>query len=143
MLSSSGNVTDAARRSCISRREWYKVRKEDPYFAADWDEAVEEYTDHLEAEADRRAVEGVTRQIYFDNKGEVIGETRNYSDTLMIFRLKGLRPEMYKERSANELSGPGGGPLVVANLTDEELDARILELSEKLNEFRNQPGEAE
>jgi hypothetical protein len=59
--------------------------------------------DTLEAEADRRAAEGTLRPVFY--KGEQCGEIREYSDTLLIFRLKALRPEKYRERSNVAVSG--------------------------------------
>lgn len=39
-------------------------------------------------------------------------ETR-YSDTLLIFLLKGARPEKYKDRQSHEHTGSGGGPIAI------------------------------
>ena len=51
----------------------------------------------LEAEADRRAVEGVVKPLFY--KGQRLPvEVREYSDVLLMFRLKALRPEQYRER---------------------------------------------
>jgi hypothetical protein len=42
-----------------------------------------------------------------------VGFIQEYSDTLLIFLLKGLRPEKYRERF--EHSGPGkGGAILVS-----------------------------
>ena len=56
----------------------------------------------------RRAVEGVEEPVGW-YKGEAGGVVRKYSDTLLIFLLKGRKPEMYRERY--EHSGPGGRPV--------------------------------
>ncbi len=64
----------------------------------------------LEAEADRRAMQGVTRGIFF--KGLRVADEKEYSDTLLIFRLKGLAPEKYHDR--HEVGGLGGGPIPIA-----------------------------
>ena len=53
--------------------------------------------DVLEAEACRRAVEGVEKPVGW-YKGEPGGYVREYSDILTIFLLKGLRPEKYRDR---------------------------------------------
>jgi hypothetical protein len=53
--------------------------------------------DILEAEAHRRAVEGVEKPVGW-YKGRPGGYVREYSDVLLIFLLKGLRPEKYKDR---------------------------------------------
>jgi hypothetical protein len=39
-----------------------------------------------------------------------------------------------KPKRQIELSGPGGGPLDINNMTNAELDQRIAELTEKLKE---------
>jgi hypothetical protein len=49
---------------------------------------------HLPA-AIRRAYEGVERPVTVAGKRELV---REYSDTLLIFLLKGLRPAKYRER---------------------------------------------
>ncbi len=53
--------------------------------------AKEEVADLLEAEAWRRAVEGVEKPVGW-YKGKPGGYVREYSDTLLIFPLRGLRP---------------------------------------------------
>ncbi len=53
--------------------------------------------DVLEAEAHRRAVEGVEEPVGW-YKGVAGGTVRRYSDVLLIFTLKGLLPDIYRER---------------------------------------------
>lgn len=108
-LTSSGNVSAAAREAGISRRAAYDRRDDDPAFAAAWSDALEEATDALEEEARRRAVEGTEKPLLY--KGEVVGYIQEYSDTLMTLLLKAHRPEKYRERKGVEVSGPGGGPI--------------------------------
>jgi hypothetical protein len=63
--------------------------------------AKEQATETLEAEARRRAVHG-TRKVrtFYDKEGGVRGKEVEiqYSDTLLIFLLKGVAPEKYRER---------------------------------------------
>jgi hypothetical protein len=59
--------------------------------------AKEMAADRLEEEAWRRAVDGVEEPVGF-YRGEPGAYVRRYSDTLLIFLLKGLRPEKYRER---------------------------------------------
>jgi hypothetical protein len=109
-----GNVTLAARSIGLSRQALYQAREGDPEFAAAWEDAVESYADLLEAECDRRAVLGVQRPVLY--RGEVVDvDYREYSDSLLMFRLKALRPEKYRER--HDHTGKGGGPLVI-NMVD-------------------------
>ena len=85
ILADGSSVTAAAEGIGVSRAALYKAREGDPDFAAAWDEAIESGTDALEDEAVKRA--------------------KNSSDTLLIFLLKGRRPEKFKERFAAEHSG--------------------------------------
>lgn len=68
----------------------------------------------LESEATRRAVKGVEEPVFY--QGEKCGEVQKYSDTLLIFLLKAARPEKYRERVSQELTGAGGGPITMATL---------------------------
>jgi len=91
-----GNVSRACAAISLTRSRAYEWRTADPLFAAAWDEAVELGTDELEEEARRRAFSGVDEPVFY--QGEVCGEVRKYSDTLLIFLLKGRRPDKYRER---------------------------------------------
>lgn len=96
VLGTGLSVSDAARQTGWARSSVYHYRQTDEEFGAAWDEAIEEGADVLEDEARRRAVEGCEERVYY--QGKVIGTKRNYSDTLLIFLLKGRRPEKYRER---------------------------------------------
>lgn len=100
LLKNTGNVTQACRALGISRKGIYQHRESDPSFALAWDEAVDEAVDLLEQEARRRAVDGVTREkgIYFQGVQVATEIITEYSDTLLIFLLRGHRPEKYRER---------------------------------------------
>lgn len=91
-----GNVSKACQAVKISRGCAYDHRKNDADFAALWEEAVEIGMDELESEARRRAFKGTKKPVY--QKGQCVGYIQEYSDTLMIFLLKGGRPEKYRER---------------------------------------------
>ena len=104
-LRETGNVTESCARAGIGVRESiYKARNADESFAAAWDAALEVYVEKLEKEADRRAVEGC-RKLKFDKNGKALidpdtnqlYEEREYSDTLLIFRLKALKPKVYRD----------------------------------------------
>jgi hypothetical protein len=91
-----GNVSRACAAIHLTRTRVYEWRAADPLFAIAWDEAVEFGTDDLEEEARRRALEGVDEPVFY--QGEECGVIRKYSDTLLIFLLKGRRPDRYRER---------------------------------------------
>jgi hypothetical protein len=140
-LASTGNVTVAAQMAEVTRTHVYEWRKTDGAFARAWDDAIDQAADLLEAEARRRAYEGVQR-LKFD-RGNVItipligadgkpviqdGEPvmvpyieHEYSDTLLIFLLKGARPETYRERTDVRHSGK----IDVSKLSDDELRAIV------------------
>lgn len=71
-------------------------RKSDAEFERRWKEADELAIERMEAEADRRAVDGTDKPVFY--QGERRGEVREYSDSLLILRLKARRPEVYRER---------------------------------------------
>ena len=97
-----GNISRACKAEGIARNTAYTWRDEDKDFAIRWDEALQAGLDELEQEARRRAFEGLQNAVFY--KGEVVGYEREYSDTLMIFLLKGGRPEKYKDRQEIEAS---------------------------------------
>lgn len=111
----SGNVSAACKAISLRRATAYEWREQSKDFAALWDEAVETGYDLLEQEARRRAHDGLVKKKFHKNGTPLIDpETgkqyyeREYSDTLLIFLLKGGRPEKYRERTQTELTGPGG-----------------------------------
>ncbi len=124
-LRESGNIGTACAKAKVGRTTFYDHRKADAAFAAQVGEALEDAGDVLEAEAWRRAVKGVLKPVFGSlgrgaGSGEV-GTIREYSDTLLIFLLKGTKPEKFRETLG--VTGPGGGPLlfreVIAELTPE------------------------
>jgi hypothetical protein len=99
----TGNVTISARAVDISRQAVYVWINNDPKFADDFENAKDEALDIMEAECRRRAEQGCLKPVF--HQGQVCGEIREYSDTLMIFFLKGNRPEKYKDRVEQENKG--------------------------------------
>jgi hypothetical protein len=79
-LENTGSVTQAAEAAKISRQTVYENKQNDPEFSRQWDEALEQSADALEEEARKRAFAG--------------------SDVLLIFMLKGLRPQRWRESRA-------------------------------------------
>lgn len=79
----------------ISWRTVYKWKQEDPEFALRWAEAIIQSNDLLEDEAHRRGVEGYNPRPVFDKEGRQVCEIRDYSDSLLLARLRGRIPEVY------------------------------------------------
>lgn len=96
-LAETGNVSHAARAAKASRSRAYQLKAEDPDFAAEWCDALETATDALDAEARRRALDGVETPHF--HQGQVAGTVRKYSDTLLMFLLRAHRPDLYRERA--------------------------------------------
>lgn len=93
----NGNVRLACLAADVGRSTHYRWLDSDMAYREAFDLAKEDAADILEAEAKRRAVDGVEEPVGF-YRGQPGGVVRKYSDTLLIFLLKGLRPEVYRER---------------------------------------------
>ena len=101
-LADTGIILRACEVSDTPRTNVYRWRKE-PEFEAAFQSAIEEATERLELEARRRALEGTEKPVY--QGGQLVGYVREYSDTLLIFTLKALRPDKYRENAKIEHSG--------------------------------------
>jgi hypothetical protein len=58
-------------------------------------EARELLSDQMEAEAYRRAMKGIPVPVV--SRGEIVGETTQYSDSLLMFLMRAARPEKYRD----------------------------------------------
>ncbi len=119
-FSETGNVRLACEVAKVGRSSHYRWLQEDPEYREAFDLAKECAADLIEAEAYRRAVTGWDEPAGW-YKGKPGGMVRKYSDVLLIFLLKGLRPEKYRERT--ELRGAFAN-LDVSQLPDD-LVARL------------------
>ena len=120
-LAKTGNITAAAKGAKIERKSYYNWIEKDPDFLADSQRAINQYAEALEAEADRRAVEGVDEPVY--QGGKLVGYKRRYSDLLLIFRLKALKPEQYRERYEHNIQGSRIPDIVVMkNVVNMEVE---------------------
>lgn len=125
-LREHGTVSAAATAAGRNRSYCYEARANDPAFAAAWDEIDGAVTDQLEAEAIRRAKDGVINDVYF--RGEVVGQERVYSDSLLQFLLRGKRPEVYGDRTRLDVAGVPGAPVELVVPTDDERAAEIVRI---------------
>lgn len=122
-LAATGHVNHSAEAAGVARRTLYDWRAADEEFARRWEEAVVQSVERLEREADRRAAEGTLKPVF--HQGVECGQIREYSDTLLIFRLKALAPDKYRERSMHEHVGAGGKDLI----PQTEIDTQKLALA--------------
>jgi hypothetical protein len=95
-----GIIAHAAEKVGVGRATVYRWQEQDPTFGAAMREARIEAGERLEAEAYRRADDGVKRRFPILYQGEQVGERveRHYSDLLLIFLLKAIFPEKYRDR---------------------------------------------
>ena len=107
-LRNSGNVRAACQAAGISRQEAYRIKSKNKVFRAQWEEALVEAIELLEAEARRRAM--------------------TTSDLLMIFLLKAHKPDMYRDVQHHEVSGPEGRPIEHVTLEIPNDPARLREV---------------
>ena len=98
-LRNSGNIRLSCKAAGIPRRTVYNWRDKWSTFRTDWDDALEDACDALEAEAWRRATDGS-------------------SDRLLMFLLKAHRPNKFKERSLQEHTGEGGSEIIFRVIRD-------------------------
>jgi hypothetical protein len=119
-----GNISAAAKVSGIARSTVYeRLAAEDPEWMARFDDAHKAMCDRIRAAYFRRAIEGVDEPVF--QMGVQVGTIRRYSDPLLMALGKAHMPDLFRERTATELTGPGGGPIqsesrVVALPTIEE-----------------------
>jgi hypothetical protein len=118
-----GVLSEAAKVSNCERSSHYEWLT-DPQYKAAFEQAQQIANDSLENELFRRVRDGVEETVT-----EASGDTRitrRFSDTLLIFALKGAKPDKYREQWRGELAH--SGTLVVSRgpdlsqLTHEQLE---------------------
>lgn len=107
-----GVVSRACEAADVGRSTHYGWMDRTPAYKLAVEAAHEDAIDSMVAEGWRRAVKGVRKPVGW-YKGVAGGKVREYSDNLLMFLLKGARPETYRERV--EVSG-----------TLRNLDVRLL-----------------
>lgn len=107
-----GNISRACEAAGVDRRTVYKWQEHDGAFALEFQQAQVEAVETLEAEAYRRAVTGVETAVTAPGRG-IVGYEQKYSDTLLIFLLKGAAPQKYRERVDLRHGGNAEEPMKV------------------------------
>lgn len=122
-LAGGHTAAHAARKCRVSRSSAYKHREADEEFARAWQDAEAAGTEVMEEEAHRRAVDGTLKPVY--QQGQKVGTIREYSDTLLIFLLKGRKPGTYRDNATVKHEGEVGvkHSLDLGALTDDDLDS--------------------
>ena len=96
-------VATAAQAAGYGRTMVYEHKEKDEAFCQRWEDAVAVAIENMEMVADQRALEGVEEPVFY--QGKKCGTVRKFSDTLLMFRLKALAPDKYRERHQLEHSG--------------------------------------
>jgi len=99
----------AAKATGICRTTVYDWIEKSEEFKQAFESAKKGIVEKLETEAIRRAYDGIDKGVW--HRGERVGVEKEYSDTLLIFLLKGNDPKKYRERY--EITGKDGEPLEV------------------------------
>jgi hypothetical protein len=87
---------------------------EDPNYRTAFEDAWKRAADTLEAEAVRRAHDGIRKAIRY--KGKIVGYETEYSDTLLLALLKSKKADEYRERSTVEMHGARDKPPLTVNV---------------------------
>ena len=111
-LKATGNISKSCKLSRLPKTCAYEWRRQDEEFRQAWDEAQVEGEAVLEDEAKRRAYEGVKKPVY--QGGKRVGYVQEYSDTLLIFLLKGTNKAKFGDRTT--LAGDKDNPVQVSVL---------------------------
>lgn len=111
-------VRAAAVKAGAPLQAFYKLRDKDPDFAARWEKSLSMGMGVLEDELVRRAYKGVREPIFY--KGEEVATVTKYSDTLLMFALKAVKPEKYREPKADDGEKDKSGYVVITK-DDERL----------------------
>ena len=94
-----------------------RIRRLDPDFSAQWDEALDTSMDILEDAAHERAVDGVEEDVY--HKGIVVGQKLRYSDGLLTTLLKANNPDKYRDNSKLDVNVGGGFGIAILPSTQK------------------------
>lgn len=125
-LAECGILSQAAEAAGVDRATVWRRRQDDAEFARACDEAIDMAADKLEAEARRRALEGVEEPVY--QQGVLIGTKTVYSDSLLALLLKGRRKRVFAERV--ETTGADGGPVKTQVLVATGVPSAPLDLAD-------------
>lgn len=116
----TANRTFAAEAAGVSYWTHYAWLKNDPEYKKAFEAAKEIIVDRAEDEAWRRGMKGIDKPIYY--KGQRVDVIKEYSDILLMFMMKGERPDKYNEKVVQQHIGDQGGPIRLAFVDPEEAE---------------------
>lgn len=108
----------AAQYAGVSYATACNHKNADKDFAAAWNEAAELFTEGLENEALKRAIDGWDEPVY--QKGELVGTIHRYSERMMEILLKANLPQKYRENIKLDANVTGGVLVVQKPISADE-----------------------
>lgn len=108
-LRASGLEAKSANTAGATMAQLRREYEDDPAFQEEAEDAIALRADDYEAEAVRRAVDGVDKPVFY--KGEEVGTSKEYSDSLLSKILTARIPKAYGDKK--QITGPDNGPLQV------------------------------
>ena len=121
-LRQTGNVRRACEACGINRTSAYNLRNADPTFAAEWDDAQEDFSDLLEEEAVRRAMG--TKELVI-HQGKLCGTWRDKDGNPTGLKFQDTRKHGKIWTTPNDAEG---------RMLADKIDFRLSELAHKLEE---------
>lgn len=118
VLGRTGNPSSACKESGLTRRQINVMKQRDASFAIAYDEALDDAADLLEAEAWRRALEGIEQPVLkaglpvLDPVTHEPMIVRRYSDPLLVLLLRGFKPGKFQTRSGTAPAIPDPGAAI-------------------------------
>ena len=136
-----GNVTLAAQKAKVTRQIHY-IWMRDPTYREQYEAAREEACDLMVEEARRRAVEGWDEPVIYqgelsypkrwnpetqqEEQSTIPLAIRKFDSTLLMFLIKGARPDVYRDNWSGEVKHVGNIDVThrieLKRLNDEALD---------------------
>jgi hypothetical protein len=108
-----GKIKPALKAVNLSTSQHWMWLAHDPEYPARWAKVEKIAACRMEQEADRRAIEGVRRPVLYKGQQVNVIDPRTgqevplyettYSDVLLMFRLKAIDPEKYRERTEQQV----------------------------------------
>lgn len=100
-----GGVVRASKEAGCDWTSHYYWIKTDPLYCEVFERAKQIAGDLAEEEVYRRGILGYDHPVTYE--GRITDHYRDYSDTLAIFYLKGLRPEKYRDNAGININTEG------------------------------------
>ena len=125
----------------VARRTLYYHKKQDPAFAALWEEAEQIAVDIADREIRRRAIEGV-EDVRYDRNGVIMQRRRVYSDKLAELYMKVKHPD-YQNAGTNlqvnvgisfemrGLNDPAGGGARIKSASSDQQAPKTIDIEEE------------